>query len=33
MMYEKGWGKKLTWIMAIEENQITDVTGSYTNDF
>ena len=32
LMYETGWGKKLTWIMAIEETQIIDVTSTYTND-
>ena len=32
LMYETGWGKKLTWIMAIEETQTIDVTSTYTND-
>ena len=32
LTYEKGWGKKETWVVAVGENQCVDVTSKYTQN-
>lgn len=32
-MYEKGWGKKLNYILGIGSDHVSDVTGTYTRQF
>ncbi|KAK8884708.1 peptide-N4-(N-acetyl-beta- glucosaminyl)asparagine amidase [Tritrichomonas musculus] len=32
LTYEKGWGKKETWVIAVGENQCADVTPKYTQN-
>ena len=33
LMYEQGWGKKLSYVFAINEYTVKDVTLRYTKDF
>jgi len=32
-MYEQGWGKKLSYIIAVGADHVVDVTQKYTRDF
>lgn len=33
LLYDRGWGKKLTYVMAVNQSQIVDVTPRYVQDY